>query len=173
MNICRVIFLDEAAVGSIVPSAHACRVLLPSFGIRSLAEAYHVSTKQNPAHMTGCLVTRFHLTFWPRNIAFGTAFGTAFALHPQSPAKMPTFRGIEVCIVTESESRRLPEFPHPDGSSVRLLAPGEVPPSPCSSIFSETDPTRRQKVNPMISVYVPSLPGTSSTMLWRMTTDSL
>ncbi|XXH00398.1 clathrin associated protein complex large subunit [Hypoxylon texense] len=82
---------------------------------------------------------------------------------------MPSFRGIEIFVVTGSEARKLPEYPHPDGPSVRLMRVGagvgdlrtrsqashQSSPSSCSS----TDPTRQKKVNPRISVYIPSCPG--------------
>jgi hypothetical protein len=77
---------------------------------------------------------------------------------------MPCFRGIEVFVVARSDSKRLPEFPHPDGSSVRLRGPTEASASPLPSPSPEgtnSDPTRLQKVNPRISVYIPSLPGES------------
>ncbi|KAI1079257.1 hypothetical protein F5B20DRAFT_544209 [Whalleya microplaca] len=74
---------------------------------------------------------------------------------------MPSFRGVELSIVAGSEAKKLPEYPHPDGSSVRLMRVGPglddlrnrgrtSPPS------SDADPTRQKKVNPRVSVYVPS-----------------
>ncbi|KAF7558579.1 hypothetical protein G7046_g5581 [Stylonectria norvegica] len=74
---------------------------------------------------------------------------------------MPCFRGIDVSIVTQSASGKLPEFPHPDASSVRILAPSGCPPSPqqTSSDCSDSESIRLQKTNPRISVYIPSVPG--------------
>ncbi|KAI0472184.1 hypothetical protein GGR56DRAFT_682681 [Xylariaceae sp. FL0804] len=83
---------------------------------------------------------------------------------------MPYFRGIEISIATNHETRQLPEYPHPDGSSVRLVRPGAAlhdlrdgralgPGTPALSQTHETDPTRQKKLNPRVSVYVPSLPG--------------
>ncbi|KAI0598121.1 hypothetical protein F4775DRAFT_556583 [Biscogniauxia sp. FL1348] len=83
---------------------------------------------------------------------------------------MPYFRGIELSIIASYEAQSLPEYPHPDGSSVRLLRTGaaledlqdadrpSLQPS-ASSGSTDTDPTRQKKVNPRVSVYIPSLPG--------------
>ncbi|KAI1746398.1 hypothetical protein F4680DRAFT_401279 [Xylaria scruposa] len=91
---------------------------------------------------------------------------------------MPYFRGIEISIHASLEARQVTEYPHPDGSSVRLLrattlpvicdaAPGtgrsSQPDTP--SVSNDVDPTRLKKVNPRISVYIPSLPGTLSSGL--------
>ncbi|KAI1447231.1 hypothetical protein F5Y02DRAFT_424901 [Annulohypoxylon stygium] len=83
---------------------------------------------------------------------------------------MPSFRGIEMSIITTSDVRKLPEYPHPDGSSVRLMRVGtglndlrnggRASPLPFAvSSFSDADPTRQKKVNPRTSVYIPSSPG--------------
>ncbi|KAI1288649.1 hypothetical protein F5Y03DRAFT_389113 [Xylaria venustula] len=85
---------------------------------------------------------------------------------------MPYFRGIEISIHASLEARQVTEYPHPDGSSVRLLRAttlpvtgdghrgtgrGSQPDAP--SAPEELDPTRLKKVNPRTSVYIPSLPG--------------
>lgn len=86
------------------------------------------------------------------------------------PTTMPSFRGIEMSIITTSDVRKLPEYPHPDGSSVRLMRVGtglndlrnggRASPLPFAvSSFSDADPTRQKKVNPRTSVYIPSSPG--------------
>ncbi|KAI0433391.1 hypothetical protein F5Y09DRAFT_85204 [Xylaria sp. FL1042] len=84
---------------------------------------------------------------------------------------MPCFRGIEISIHASLEARQVTEYPHPDGSSVRLLrttAPanyaahtetGQASQLNCPSRPEEIDPTHLKKVNPRISVYIPSLPG--------------
>ncbi|KAK9782306.1 hypothetical protein AB5N19_04566 [Seiridium cardinale] len=79
---------------------------------------------------------------------------------------MPIFRGLDISIVASTEAKSLPEYPHPDGSSVRLVspdaAPFENPSSPRQSefsILSDGDPTRQRKVHPRVSVYIPSMPG--------------
>ncbi|KAH8160830.1 hypothetical protein CIB48_g7410 [Xylaria polymorpha] len=85
---------------------------------------------------------------------------------------MPYFRGIEISIHASLEARQVTEYPHPDGSSVRLLRPTTLPVT-CGAITrtsratqlkapfiaEDIDPTRLKKVNPRISVYIPSLPG--------------
>lgn len=75
---------------------------------------------------------------------------------------MPCFRGLDVSIVTHPSTKKLPEFPHSDASSVRIL-----PPTKCTSSSweseaggSNVDSPRIQKVNPLVSVYIPSAPGT-------------
>lgn len=80
-------------------------------------------------------------------------------------------------LVASSNARRVPEYPHPDGSSVRLMGMSEFglhndqsSPRPSeSSTGSETDPTRQKKINPRISVYIPSMSG----MLWSAPLQSL
>ncbi|KAI1319193.1 hypothetical protein F5Y16DRAFT_414319 [Xylariaceae sp. FL0255] len=67
---------------------------------------------------------------------------------------MPHFRGIGICMVASHQAKELPEYPHPDGSSVRL-----VPPASSLTIADHVDPMRQTKLNPCISVYVPSVPG--------------
>ncbi|KAF3061695.1 Oxidoreductase NAD-binding domain-containing protein 1 [Daldinia childiae] len=81
---------------------------------------------------------------------------------------MPSLRGIEISIVASSDIKRLPEYPHPDGSSVRLTRVGPG----ChdlrdkvrngshfsSSKYPNAEPTLK-KSNPRVSVYIPSSPG--------------
>jgi hypothetical protein len=91
------------------------------------------------------------------------------------PPTMPIFRGLELSVVASTEGKNLPEYPHPDGSSVRLLSPDDAritdshsSPRPSdSSILSDGDPTRQKKFNPRISVYIPSVPGMPRCR-WRM-----
>ncbi|KAI0115455.1 hypothetical protein GGR51DRAFT_406845 [Nemania sp. FL0031] len=85
---------------------------------------------------------------------------------------MPYFRGIEVSIHASLEAKQVAEYPHPDGSSVCLMRAQALPPigsiptgtgkasgSDIPSTTEDVDPTRLKKVNPRISVYIPSLPG--------------
>lgn len=74
---------------------------------------------------------------------------------------MPCFRGLDVSIAVQPRSKRLPEFPHPDGSSVRVLvSPASSPLADNKrSSISTLDSSRLQKANPRVSVYVPSDPG--------------
>ncbi|KAI0396192.1 hypothetical protein F5Y17DRAFT_456321 [Xylariaceae sp. FL0594] len=89
---------------------------------------------------------------------------------------MPYFRGIEIFIHASLEARQIPEYPHPDASSVSLPKSTTLPsirdaytgakrsPAPSGSdaaptASDELDPTRQKKLNPRISVYIPSLPG--------------
>ncbi|KAI1436060.1 hypothetical protein GGR50DRAFT_686691 [Xylaria sp. CBS 124048] len=80
---------------------------------------------------------------------------------------MPFFRGIEISVNASVEAKQITEYPHPDGSSVRLLRASMLPltcgrvfdPDASSSSAENVDPTRLKKVNPRISVYIPSLPG--------------
>lgn len=84
---------------------------------------------------------------------------------------MPFFRGIEISINASLEAKQLPEYPHHDSSSVRLLkratypingthaGAGRASQSNAQPTAEDLDPTRLKKVNPRISVYVPSLPG--------------
>ncbi|KAI3396122.1 hypothetical protein diail_453 [Diaporthe ilicicola] len=62
---------------------------------------------------------------------------------------MPSFRGIDVSVLAESEVGKLPEYPHPEGSSVYLRHLGN----------DDQDTKRVSEVNPTVSVYIPSVPG--------------
>ncbi|KAI3318216.1 hypothetical protein HD806DRAFT_526533 [Xylariaceae sp. AK1471] len=75
---------------------------------------------------------------------------------------MPCFRGIEISIHASLEAKQVIEYPHPDASSVRLVRATTLdqesqPGTP--SAPEDVDPVRLKKVNPRISVYIPSLPG--------------
>ncbi|KAI1126807.1 hypothetical protein F5Y10DRAFT_205362 [Nemania abortiva] len=79
---------------------------------------------------------------------------------------MPYFRGIEVSIHASLEAKQVVEYPHPDGSSVCLMRAtaistetGRASESNTPSAADDVDPTRLKKINPRISVYIPSLPG--------------
>ncbi|KAI0450180.1 hypothetical protein F5B21DRAFT_517629 [Xylaria acuta] len=85
---------------------------------------------------------------------------------------MPYFRGIEISIHASLEAKQVTEYPHPDGSSVCLLrattlpvvcdaatGTGRASQPNIPSTAEDIDPTRLKKVNPRISVYIPSLPG--------------
>ncbi|KAM0438899.1 hypothetical protein ACHAPT_001660 [Fusarium lateritium] len=76
---------------------------------------------------------------------------------------MPCFRGVDISITTQPGSKKLPEFPHSDASSVRILPPADRSPGPTSSasVSSNADSPHIQKVSPRVSVYVPSVPGRS------------
>ncbi|KAJ2980709.1 hypothetical protein NUW58_g6877 [Xylaria curta] len=85
---------------------------------------------------------------------------------------MPYFRGIEISIHASLEAKQVTEYPHPDGSSVRLMRTSALP-AVCDAtavagrasqpnsppVTEDVDPTRLKKLNPRISVYIPSLPG--------------
>ncbi|KAI1172298.1 hypothetical protein F4777DRAFT_601719 [Nemania sp. FL0916] len=97
---------------------------------------------------------------------------------------MPHFRGIEVSVHASLGALQVVEYPHPDGSSVCLLrgtappairnAPtgittgGESRPSDPATA-DDVDPTRLKKVNPRISVYIPSLPGEQFWLRYHIT----
>ncbi|KAI1336163.1 hypothetical protein F5Y15DRAFT_214193 [Xylariaceae sp. FL0016] len=84
---------------------------------------------------------------------------------------MPYFRGIQISIISGQEARHLPEYPHPDASSVRVIKGLNAPSAhyksrlhqhldlSASSNAKDNDPSRHTKVNPRVSVYIPSLPG--------------
>ncbi|OTA52064.1 hypothetical protein K449DRAFT_379764 [Hypoxylon sp. EC38] len=83
---------------------------------------------------------------------------------------MPSLRGIEISVVPSSGLKKLPEYPHPDGSSVCLMRVGTDlgnlrnrgqinPPPSATSSYPHTNLTLPKKTNPRISVYIPSIPG--------------
>lgn len=65
---------------------------------------------------------------------------------------MPSFRGIEITILARSEVGKLPEYPHSEGPFVQLGVPKD----------NNQDPSQIPKVNPTVSVYIPSVPGSDS-----------
>ncbi|KAI0016735.1 hypothetical protein F4780DRAFT_797497 [Xylariomycetidae sp. FL0641] len=65
---------------------------------------------------------------------------------------MPTFRGIDLAVITGSGVQRLEEYPHHNGSSIR----------PMRSINTQSPspgPTLQRTYDPRVSVYIPSSPG--------------
>ena len=78
---------------------------------------------------------------------------------------MPSLRGIECHLTTNHGRDLIPEFPHPDGASVKLgdgqafrglaLSPTQAP----GGVSSSPSPSRATKTNPTVSAYVPSIPG--------------
>ncbi|KAK5995827.1 hypothetical protein PT974_04245 [Cladobotryum mycophilum] len=75
---------------------------------------------------------------------------------------MPRLRGIEISVAVQPESLILPEFPHPEASPVCLKSPDKASPSLRASRSSAFDieSTHIPKINPKVSVYIPSIPGT-------------
>ncbi|KAG7288932.1 hypothetical protein NEMBOFW57_005292 [Staphylotrichum longicolle] len=64
---------------------------------------------------------------------------------------MPCLRGIEVSLTTKPDDELIPEYPHPEGTSARIL--GAL--SNCTN-----GQTSQRKTGPTVAVYVPSIPGT-------------
>lgn len=63
---------------------------------------------------------------------------------------MPCLRGIEVSLVTKPENEHIPEYPHPEGTSARILG----------ALQNTTNSQAVQtKAGPTVAVYVPSIPG--------------
>lgn len=89
---------------------------------------------------------------------------------------MPSFRGIEVSILTKSEIGKLPEYPRPDESCLQPFKVHETPrsdqvplPVPDEQDSVENVTAHVAKANQKISVYVQSLPGT----LWWLSDHPL
>lgn len=76
---------------------------------------------------------------------------------------MPCFRGVDISIIAQPGSKKLPEFPHSDASSVRILPPVDrsSDPTRAGSVSPSADSPHIQKASPRVSVYVPSVPGRS------------
>ncbi|UPL01787.1 hypothetical protein LCI18_012721 [Fusarium solani-melongenae] len=74
---------------------------------------------------------------------------------------MPCFRGVDISIIAQPGSKKLPEFPHSDASSVRILPPVDRSSNPTSagSASPGANSPHIQKASPRVSVYVPSAPG--------------
>ncbi|KAL2019621.1 hypothetical protein VTK56DRAFT_9436 [Thermocarpiscus australiensis] len=77
---------------------------------------------------------------------------------------MPCLRGIEVWLTTEPDDEQIPEYPHPEGASARIVA------SPVSS-KQWSCPNGRAihgKADPTVSVYMPSIPETAFAINYRI-----
>ncbi|PTB36060.1 hypothetical protein M441DRAFT_73824 [Trichoderma asperellum CBS 433.97] len=73
---------------------------------------------------------------------------------------MPCLRGIELSLVIQPESLSLPEFPHPDASSFRVVSLDEHSQTEENEVSTHgPDSARIQKLAPRASVYIPSTPG--------------
>lgn len=80
---------------------------------------------------------------------------------------MPCFRGIELSVVEASDHSVLPEFPHPDGSSIRLggLQCSRFSDASFISLWEQKQTSGslcndgQRCADPKISVYIPSAPG--------------
>ena len=69
---------------------------------------------------------------------------------------MPCLRGIEVSLTTKPDDELIPEYPHPEGTSARII--GAL--SNCTN-----GQTVQRKAGPTVAVYVPSIPGRFSASL--------
>lgn len=69
---------------------------------------------------------------------------------------MPSFRGIEISVFTQSVIGRLPEYPHPEGPSFQH-ALNDI--SIESHVPLDHDQASLKKENTMVSIYIPSVPG--------------
>ncbi|KAM0517833.1 hypothetical protein ACHAPE_004811 [Trichoderma viride] len=82
---------------------------------------------------------------------------------------MPCLRGIELSIIVQPDSLPLPEFPHPDASSVRVVSLEEtVQTEENESSPHGSDSARIQKLAPRASVYIPSTPGSQFWVQYRI-----
>ncbi len=66
---------------------------------------------------------------------------------------MPCLRGIEVWLTTKPEAETIPEYPHPDGTSARLLE---------AASSSSPGQGAQRKAGPTVAVYIPSIPSRST-----------
>lgn len=88
---------------------------------------------------------------------------------------MPSFRGIEISIVTQSDFGRLPEYPHPEEPRFQSLGTlntkacvGNQPASvPEDESAAASGSAMIWDSDPKISVYIPSLPGSPSLFSWN------
>jgi hypothetical protein len=62
---------------------------------------------------------------------------------------MPCLRGIEVLLTTKPDDEPIPEYPHPEGTSARIL--GTVTNRPNGQ-------SGQRKAGPTVAVYIPSIP---------------
>jgi hypothetical protein len=65
---------------------------------------------------------------------------------------MPCLRGIELSLTTKPDNEQIPQYPHPEGTSARLL--GALSSRPNGQVS-------QRKAGPTVAVYIPSIPGRS------------
>lgn len=100
---------------------------------------------------------------------------SASPVHALYKPAMPSLRGINVSVAVQPGPERLPEFPHPDASSVRILPVQHSPgfPGPQSRRASaspgSSSSSRIHKTNPTVSVYIPSIPGAQFCIRYAVT----
>jgi hypothetical protein len=84
-------------------------------------------------------------------------------------ANMPCLRGIELSVIVQPDSLALPEFPHPDASSVRVASLEETSQTEDNEASPHSpDSARIQKSAPTVSVYIPSTPGSQFWIQYRI-----
>ncbi|KAK4110625.1 hypothetical protein N656DRAFT_799761 [Canariomyces notabilis] len=86
---------------------------------------------------------------------------------------MPCLRGIEVSLSTNPGDEQIPEYPHPEGTSARILGVSDDDQVALfgSSVRSCTEsPVARRKAGPIVSVYIPSIPGTAFAINYAVNT---
>jgi hypothetical protein len=72
---------------------------------------------------------------------------------------MPCLRGIEVSLITKAENEKIPEYPHPEGTSARILG----------TLQNRTNgQVAQRKAGPTVAVYIPSIPGLPTPILTRV-----
>lgn len=134
-----------------------------------------------------CFATSCHLTVWLAASLLATAYNINYTFNRVDPTthqdpqtlrsflKMPSFRGIGISIVSQSEIGRLPEYPYPEESRFQSLGTpstaacvGQQPsfvPEDESAVASSSAMNRDS--NPKVSVYIPSLPGSPPLFSWN------
>ncbi|KAK3986297.1 hypothetical protein QBC44DRAFT_384148 [Cladorrhinum sp. PSN332] len=86
---------------------------------------------------------------------------------------MPCLRGLEVSLTTKPEDELIPEYPHPEGSSARLLGLATTSKEGSYGYERRTQPTcpsQYHKSSPTVSVYIPSIPGSRFAVSYTVNT---
>lgn len=82
---------------------------------------------------------------------------------------MPCLRGIELSVIVQPDSLPLPEFPHPDASSIRVVSLGERGQTEENESSPHgSDSARILKLASRASVYIPSTPGSQFWIQYRI-----
>ncbi|KAK4169070.1 hypothetical protein QBC43DRAFT_356669 [Cladorrhinum sp. PSN259] len=86
---------------------------------------------------------------------------------------MPCLRGLEVSLTTKPVDQQIPEYPHPEGSSARLLGLATTSIEGSYGFDRRTQPicpSQYHKSSPTISVYIPSIPGSRFAVSYTVNT---
>ncbi|KAK4225012.1 hypothetical protein QBC38DRAFT_280737 [Podospora fimiseda] len=86
---------------------------------------------------------------------------------------MPCLRGLEISLITKPDDESIPEYPHPEGSSARLIGLATTLKEGSYGHDRKIQPicpSQYHKNSPTVSVYIPSIPGSRFAVTYTVNT---